>query len=338
MRPVDLRAAKREPAIRVLVPSFGAARHLLPKGKRKRESEFGTCPGRRWLPALMLALLALAACSSNPQRTESRSASDHRSWHDNTSLPQSERYRQQDDSTPDIDGVDFSKIQEPVPVAEPLSRYGNKSPYTVRGETYRVLPTAGGYDERGIASYYGNKFNGYKTSDLETYDMYGFSAASKVLPLPSFARVTNLENGKSVIVRVNDRGPFVPNRIIDLSLAAAVRIGIWPKGTGLVEVQGIDPAHPSAEPAAVTAVTSRTDRAPRLYVQVGAFADSANAERLADRLRGLKLGPVRVVAVQVGGRMLRRVQVGPLADVDAVDRTTAQLDSLGLPHASVAIQ
>jgi rare lipoprotein A len=288
---------------------------------------------------LPLALLALAACSSNPHRTGTRGAgSTNHSWRDNTSLPQSERYRQRDDSTPDIDGVDFSKIPEPVPVAEPLSRYGNKSPYTVRGETYRVLPTAAGYDDRGIASYYGKKFHGYKTSDLETYDMYRFSAASKVLPLPSFARVTNLENGKSVIVRVNDRGPFVPNRIIDLSLAAAVRIGIWPKGTGLVEVQGIDPGHPNAEPAPVTAVTPRTGRQPQLYVQVGAFGDSWNAERLASRLRGLELGPVRVVAVQIGGRTLRRVQIGPLADVDAVDRTTARLESLGLPHAAVTVQ
>jgi rare lipoprotein A len=287
---------------------------------------------------LPLALLALAACSSNPQRTGARGAGSTNQWRDDTSLPQSERYRQRDDSTPDIDGVDFGKIPEPVPVAEPLSRYGNKSPYTVRGETYRVLPTAAGYDERGIASYYGKKFHGYKTSDLETYDMYRFSAASKVLPLPSFARVTNLENGKSVIVRVNDRGPFVPNRIIDLSLAAAVRIGIWPKGTGLVEVQGIDPRHPNAEPAPVTAVTPPTGRQPRLYVQVGAFGDSGNAERLASRLRGLELGSVRVVAVQIGRRTLRRVQIGPLPDADAVDRTTARLDSLGLPHASVTVQ
>jgi rare lipoprotein A len=298
----------------------------------------GARRARRWLPALLLALLALAACSSNPHRTESRGGSSNQPRRDNTSLSQSERYHQRNDSTPDIDGVDFDAIPEPVPEALPHSRYGNKSPYTVRGETYRVLPTAAGYDERGIASYYGSKFHGYKTSDLETYDMYKFSAASKVLPLPSFARVTNLENGKSVIVRVNDRGPFVANRIIDLSLAAAVRIGIWPKGTGLVEVQGIDPAHPTAEPAPVTAVTPRTGRQPRLYVQVGAFGDAANAERLAARLRGLNLGPVRVVAVQVDGRTLSRVQVGPLPDVDAVDRTTARLDSLGLPHAAATVQ
>ncbi|MGH8147392.1 MAG: septal ring lytic transglycosylase RlpA family protein [Rhodanobacteraceae bacterium] len=289
---------------------------------------------------LPLALLALAACSSSPTRHASHggSAAGGSSQHDNTSLPQSERYRQHNDSTPDIAGVDFSKIPEPVPKVEPKSRYGNKSPYKVNGRSYRVLASAAGYDERGIASYYGSKFNGYKTSDLETYDMYKFSAASKVLPLPSFARVTNLENGKSVTVRVNDRGPFVPNRIIDLSLAAAVRIGIWPKGTGLVEVHGIDPAHPNAEPTAVAAVPARTGQQPRLYLQVGAFADVDNATRLAARLEALHVGPVRVVTVVVGGRALRRVQVGPLPDVDTVDRTTARLDALGLPHAKVAIQ
>ena len=296
---------------------------------------------RWWRVAASLALLALAACSSNPARREparSGQGSHSAPWHDDIGLPQAERYRQHDDSTPDIAGIDFSKIPEPVPTAEPHSRYGNKSPYRVDGETYRVLPTAAGYDQRGIASYYGSKFNGYKTSDFETYDMYKFSAASKVLPLPSFARVTNLENGKSVIVRVNDRGPFVPNRIIDLSLAAAVRIGIWPMGTGLVEVQGIDPAHPQAEPPPVAAVTTGTGGRPRLYVQVGAFADAGNAERLAARLRGLRLGAVRVVAANVGGRTLQRVQIGPLPDVDAVDRTTARLQAAGLPHASVAIQ
>jgi rare lipoprotein A len=291
------------------------------------------------LALLALAALTLTACSSNPARRESHgSRASNAPWRDDTSLSQSARYHQRNDSTPDIAGVDFSKIPEPLLAAEPPSRYGNKSPYTVNGQTYRVLPSAAGYDERGIASYYGSKFNGYKTSNFETYDMYKFSAASKVLPLPSFARVTNLENGKSVLVRVNDRGPFVPNRIIDLSLAAAVRIGIWPRGTGLVEVQGIDPAHPNAEPQPITAVTPRTGRQPLLYVQVGAFADAANAERLAARLRGLKLGPVRVVAASVNGRTLQRVQIGPLPNVDIVDATTARLDSLGLPHASVAIQ
>jgi rare lipoprotein A len=294
---------------------------------------------KRWLGiALPLALLALAGCSSNPPRAGSTRSHGGGGVRDNTGLSQAERYRQRNDSTPDIAGIDFSKTPEPVPVALPRSRYGNKSPYSVNGQTYRVLDSAAGYDERGIASYYGTKFNGYKTSNFETYDMYQFSAASKVLPLPSFARVTNLQNGKSVIVRVNDRGPFVPNRIIDLSLAAAVRIGIYPKGSGLVDVQGIDPARPNAEPRTAPMVTMRTGSGPLLYVQVGAFADAGNAARLATRLQGLNLGTVRVVAVLANGRTLQRVQIGPLPDVDTVDRTTARLDALGLPHANVSIQ
>src|SRR5690606_39188925 len=130
---------------------------------------------------------------------------------------------------------------------------------------------------RGISSWYGAKFHGYMTSSLEPYDMYQFSAAHKSLPLPTYVRVTNLDNGKSVVVRVNDRGPFHENRLIDLSYAAAVRIGVWPRGTGLVEVRAIDPAEP-APPArhAATAASS----GPRIYLQLGAFAERANAERV----------------------------------------------------------
>ncbi|HEX7129501.1 MAG TPA: septal ring lytic transglycosylase RlpA family protein [Rhodanobacteraceae bacterium] len=298
-----------------------------------------------------LALLAsicgmLAACGSSPTRERARGTSPAVSsgtqasgeFRDDVELPQSRRYRQQEDSTPDGAGIDIASLPEPVPRAEPRARYGNKSPYTVRGETYRVLPTAAGYDERGIASYYGSKFHGYMTSDFEKYDMYAFSAASKVLPLPSYARVTNLENGKSVIVRINDRGPFAENRIIDLSYAAAVRIGIWPKGTGLVEVRGIDPARWHAEPELPPTVTAQAGGAPKLYLQVGAFGDPANAERLAQRLRGQDVGAVRVVDAQVGGRDLKRVQIGPLADADAADRVTEKISAMGLPHAQVAVQ
>jgi rare lipoprotein A len=299
------------------------------------------------LALVVLACGMLAACGTSPRRERAQSAARAESggsqsqsddFHDDVELPQSRRYRQSDDSTPDGAGIDIASLPEPVPQAEPRARYGNKSPYSVRGQTYHVLPTAAGYDERGIASYYGSKFHGYMTSDFEKYDMYAFSAASKVLPLPSYARVTNLENGKSVIVRINDRGPFAENRIIDLSYAAAVRIGIWPKGTGLVEVQGIDPARENAEPPLPITVTAQKVGAPRLYLQVGAFGDPANAERLATRLRDQDVGAVRVVDAQIGGRTLKRVQIGPLADVDAADRVTEKINAMGLPHAQVAVQ
>jgi len=132
-------------------------------------------------------------------------------------------------------------IPEPEVVHEPRSPVGNRSPYQVLGRTYHVLDTAEGYVETGIASYYGGKFHGRRTSNQEVYDMYAFTAAHRTLPLPSYARVTNLENGRSVVVRVNDRGPFHEGRLIDLSYAAAVRLGIHRQGTGRVEVRGLVP-------------------------------------------------------------------------------------------------
>ena len=281
------------------------------------------------------------------------------------------RYSQDRDSTPGGPPPDLNRIPEPQPKVEPRSQYGNKSPYTVLGESYRVLPSASGYVERGIASWYGNKFHGYTTSTFEKYDMYAYSAAHKTLPLPSYARVTNLENGRSVVVRVNDRGPFVQNRIVDLSYVAAVKIGVWPKGTAMVEVRAINPDAPDesfrdsperAESAACpdSATPSRSpgrsargrcilhrdgvDSAapgktpkPLLYLQVGAYGDRANAESAAAKLRAARLGDVRIVAAQVGGRSVQRVRLGPIRDVDEADRLTPQVRALGLGEPRVAI-
>ena len=292
-------------------------------------------------PALLLAALLLAACSGGRTRpahagwhgrTAAAGASER--LHDDLSRPQSSRYRDGSDSVPDGPPPDISKLPEPVPRVEPRSLYGNKSPYTVLGKTYRVLPTARGYDERGIASFYGSKFHGYKTSSLENYDMYAFSAASKTLPLPSYARVTNLQNGKSVIVRVNDRGPFVAGRLIDLSYAAAVKIGIWPKGTGLVEVRGIDPRQPAAELPPPPVVTAHP---PGIYLQVGAFSDIDNAERVASRLRDAHFAPVQVIEAEVNGHRVRRVRVGPLNDVESADRVSVRIEQMGLPRPQVAV-
>jgi peptidoglycan lytic transglycosylase len=297
------------------------------------------------LVTLVLAMSLLAACGG--KRTRPNHAGDsirHQQgragagsvpnadgFRDDLSKSQGSRYRDGSDSVPG-DVPDVSKLVEPVPKVEPHSLYGNKSPYTVLGRSYRVLPSARGYDERGIASFYGNKFHGYKTSSLETYDMYAFSAASTTLPLPSYARVTNLENGKSVIVRINDRGPFHQNRLIDLSYAAAVKIGIWPKGTGLVEVRGIDPSSPSQELPPPAVVTSG-----HIYLQVGAFSDADNAQRLAERLRQADLGAVQVMEAEVNGRRVRRVRVGPLADVDRADQVSDRIEGMGLPRPQVAV-
>jgi rare lipoprotein A len=282
----------------------------------------------RWLIAALLPLAA--GCLPHrpvPPNSVTRPAST------------SGRYAEAHDSGPTTP-PDVSKIPEPVPRAEPLSPYGNRSPYTVLGETYHVLPSCVGYVERGIASWYGNKFNGYLTSNFERYDMYAYSAAHKTLPLPCYVRVTNLENGRSVIVRVNDRGPFVANRLIDLSYVAAVKLGVWPKGTALVEVRGIDPAHPPrTEPAPISAVSSAPQKTPKplLYLQIGAYADVANAERAAATLRAAHLGPVQVVTAEHAGRVVHRVRLGPLADVDEADRLTSRVRALHLGEPRVAV-
>ena len=157
------------------------------------------------------------------------------------------------DSTPELI-PDVDAIPEPEVIAMPRSRVGNRSSYAVLGQQYRVLDDPSGYVEEGLASYYGNKFHGRRTSNLEVYDMYAFTAAHKSLPLPSFARVTNLDNGKSVTVRVNDRGPFHAGRVIDLSYAAAVKLGITQRGTGRVEVRALTAGQPTL-PTYASAIT-----------------------------------------------------------------------------------
>jgi len=292
------------------------------------------------VPLAALALLALAGCSHKPATRPAAPPA-----HPEAGAAKSAgRYSQDRDSTPDGPPPDVSKIPEPVPKVEPVSQYGNKSPYTVLGETYRVLPSASGYVERGIASWYGNKFHGYTTSTFEKYDMYAYSAAHKTLPLPSYARVTNLENGRSVVVRVNDRGPFVANRVIDLSYVAAVKLGVWPKGTAMVEVRALDPAHPDAAPAkalpptlTAEAGTPRKTPKPALYLQVGAYSDRNNAEHAAATVRAANLGDVRIVAAQVNDRTVQRVRLGPIRDVDEADRLTPKVRALGLGEPRVAI-
>lgn len=194
------------------------------------------------------------------------------------------------DSAPDaIEDVDL--IPEPEVKAEPRSRYGNRSPYKVLGKSYKVLDSAEDYSEQGTASFYGKKFHQRRTSSLEVYDMYAFSAAHKTLPLPSYARVTNLDNGKSVIVRVNDRGPFHDGRIIDLSYAAAVKLGIERKGTGNVRVDGLSAEHvdadtrvasASAMPAAALASAPAQDTAIDKLVAVLPIGAANAAERKSD--------------------------------------------------------
>ena len=230
--------------------------------------------------------------------------------------------------------------RKPAPVAAPpaaagatpavpdegYSRYGNPETYKVLGQTYRVLKSGNGFVERGIASWYGPDFHGKLTSTREVYDMYQMSAAHKLLPLPTWVKVTNLENGRHVVLRVNDRGPFKDNRIIDLSYAAALKLDVIAKGTAFVEIQAID--RPDAELSGGAVI--ETAKATKMYLQVGAFGDPANAERLRAKADAATDEPIRVVQAKSNGRTLFRVQIGPLADVDRADAAVQALANAGI--------
>ena len=235
-----------------------------------------------------------------------------------------------------------------VPRVEPRARKGNPPFYDVFGKRYYVLSSSVGYWERGVASWYGPGFHKVQTSTGESYDMYAMTAAHKTLPLPAYVRVTNLQNGRSVIVRVNDRGPFVGNRIIDLSYAAAVKLDMLRNGTAMVEVRTIDPSAPpagltassaaeAAAPGAPAAGVAAAAISPVLFVQAGAFADPANAERLAEKLRGGSYGKVFVQDDRIAGRRMYRVRIGPVPDVAGFDRVVAALERAGINDAHLAL-
>jgi rare lipoprotein A len=249
-----------------------------------------------------------------------------------------------------------------VPRVEPRSRYGNPPFYEVFGKRYYVLASSSGYVERGVASWYGPGFHKVRTSTGEPYDMYGMTAAHKTLPLPAYVRVTNLQNGRSIVVRINDRGPFVGNRIIDLSYTAAAKLDMLRDGTAMVEVRAIDPEVPAENTSLITAAaaavsgTTVAQAAPPapapsapatgawtplanapLFVQAGAFAERANAERLAEKLRTQSFPNVFVREDDVAGRHLYRVRIGPVPDVPEFDRIVGALERAGVSDAHLAL-
>ncbi len=227
--------------------------------------------------------------------------------------------------------VDIDAIPDAVPRAEPLCQPCLR-PYEVEGATFRPLSSAAGYQARGIASWYGREFDGRPTANGERYDMLAMTAAHPTLPIPSYARVTNPANGRRVVVRINDRGPFRRSRLIDLSYVAAAKLGLVGHGSGPVEVRGVLPGESSAP--AVIAATAAAGHEPAppgvVSLQVGAFGEASAAQRLASRLRGEALAPVSVQPASSDTRWLHRVRVGPLPQA-LVEQTIARLGALGLP-------
>ena len=221
-------------------------------------------------------------------------------------------------------------IPDAVPRREPRSAHGNPPFYDVLGRRYVVLGSADGYVERGVASWYGPTFHGESTSSGERYDMYAMTAAHKTLPLPTYARVTNLRNGRSIVVRINDRGPFVANRLIDLSYTAAAKLDMLREGTTLVEVKALTVQEPD------NLTRSAESPPPALYVQVGAFSDQRNARRVVDRLRSGGLSGSFIASPPEGKPALYRVRLGPVTSVAEFDRVAARLTALGFPDARLA--
>ncbi len=231
---------------------------------------------------------------------------------------------------------DAQDIPNAVPKIEPKSRYGNPSSYVVLGKRYYVLKSAHCYRAKGIASWYGTAFHQRLTSSGEPYNMYKMTAANKVLPLPTYVRVTNLKNGRKIIVKVNDRGPFHANRIIDLSFAAAKKIGMMGTGTALVEVEAIDPRHPNASCGHHTVAHKETH--PKIYLQLGAFSTKRNADHLANKLARETQQSIHVIISKTSHAYIYKVQIGPIKDVNAADAITERLKSKGFGEAFAVVR
>ncbi|HKX56819.1 MAG TPA: septal ring lytic transglycosylase RlpA family protein, partial [Xanthomonadales bacterium] len=272
---------------------------------------------RSWAVAFLASSLLslLAACGSKPTVDESASPSVK--------------------SGPATDGpsdmrISAADVKDAVPRNEPLASYGNHSPYEVFGKKYRVMNTSRGYRERGIASWYGAKFHGRRTSSGEPYDMHLATAAHKTLPLPTYAEVTNLDNGKKVIVKINDRGPFKDQRLIDMSYAAAIRLDMIGKGTANVEVRVIDTSKLPKATASELQVPGVTGGEETVFLQMGAFSREDSAEELAGRLEAVDLKPTSILK----GNKTYRVWIGPYTTAREADTMIQRAIELGFerPH------
>ncbi|HET7728931.1 MAG TPA: septal ring lytic transglycosylase RlpA family protein [Usitatibacter sp.] len=276
------------------------------------------------------AALALAACTTAPKGPPAPDPSAFGKYY-------------KDDGPPDKVPDNLAQVPDATPRDEPYHRFANR-PYTVFGKSYVPIADNRPLRERGMASWYGRRFHGQKTASGETYDMFAMTAAHKTLPIPSYARVTNTKNGQSVVVRINDRGPFHANRIIDLSYAAATRIGIAAAGSGMVEVERVFDAAPAEQaaaegkpvPAAVAAAATNPPAAAAsaesaaLWLQLGAFSSADSAENFRE-YAARELTWVNE-PVQVSARDgLHRVRLGPFRNRTEADAIAQKIrDTLGV--------
>jgi rare lipoprotein A len=252
------------------------------------------------------------------------------------------------DGAPKYD-VDVSHVQNATVKHETKSKYGNPSNYCVHGSCYHVLDNDEGYSQIGVASWYGTKFNGRLTSSREVYDMYKMTAAHKTLPIPTYARVTNLENHRHVIVKINDRGPFKKGRLIDLSYSAAKKLDVIKHGTALVKVEVVKPKDVQQEMrvpqtfryATTAAVKPHSVRPksqikptvklyPEIYLQLGAYNNRAKAENVIQLASSVTNTPSHVYPAMYNNHMLYKVQLGPIKNAQDADQIEMDLDAIGL--------
>ena len=251
------------------------------------------------------------------------------------------------DGAPENYDRDWRMIEDATPVALPFSRYGNPDTYEVFGQSYQVMASNDGFSEEGLASWYGTKFHGRRTSSGEAYDMYAMTAAHKSLRIPSYVEVTNLSNNRKAIVKVNDRGPFHEGRVIDLSYAAATKLGVAETGTAPVSLRVIEAGEPVIDdvPKANTAtanaalVNKGTDHSAvaftgtpfeeqvenEIYVHVAAYSSEGNAMKMLDYLRGRQFKSVRIHVEPKQQSLLYHVRIGPIPSTLVAEKLISQL-------------
>ncbi len=271
-----------------------------------------------------LLSFALLACKSQPyQLPPSHPEFDEQGLQELIESSDPSRYQHENDFAP-LHKIAPEAIADAIPKDEPRTQAGNKSPYMVFGKVYRVLDDATGYKEQGGASWYGLKFHGHQTSNGEIYDINGMTAAHKTLPIPSYVKVTNIKNGRSAIVRINDRGPFKEGRIIDLSYAAASKLGYIAQGTAEVIVEAIDVKKYQAEQAFQRTQPTQTNT---IWLQVGAYTQESTAIAAKQRLIEQFAWPTHITT---GNDQFYRLSIGPVAEAELAD-ITAKLLAQGFP-------
>ena len=272
---------------------------------------------------ILIFILIVSSCSKNTQKR--------------TPITNEGRYAIAQDLAPDSSEFDIESLEQWHITEEPKSRYGNHSPYVVFGKTYYVADTKKDFEQTGTASWYGKKFHGHTTSNMEIFDMYKLTAAHRTLPLPSYVEVTNLDNNKKVIVRVNDRGPFKSKRIIDLSWAAAKALDYDKKGLANVHIRLLHPQDKTEQVLQAVNSNEPSGEQGMKFLQIGAFSEKTRALDVANQLSQVILLPIHVTNT-VALTPLYRVRIGPLSENENIIDIIQKVNNMGYPHAKMMVE